>query len=80
MDEGLDTGNIVYQRTFDKPNYSYIDEVFDAHIRSETMIDMLKKELLLKDIVKPQNVNHGNTYYIIHPVLKHIAILDCIKN
>lgn len=80
MNEGLDTGDIIYQRTFEKPNHGYIDEVFDAHIRSETLIDMLKKKLLLKNNYKPQNLNHGNTYYIIHPVLKHIAILDCIKN
>ena len=79
MDEGLDTGNIVYQKTFDKPDYSFVDEVFDAHIRSETLIDVLKKELLFNNN-KPQNVNEGNKYYIIHPVLKHIAILDCIKN
>ena len=73
------TGNIVYQKTFEKPDYSFVDEVFDAHIRSETLIDVLKKELLFNNN-KPQNVNQGNTYYIIHPVLKHIAILDCIKN
>ena len=35
---------------------------------------------LLKDINKVQNPDHGNTYFIIHPVLKHIAILDCIKD
>ena len=80
MDEGLDTGNIIYQRTFKKPKNIYIDEVFDAHIRSETLIDVLKKELLLKNINKAQNPDNGNTYFIIHPVLKHIAILDCIKN
>ena len=52
MDEGLDTGNIVYQKTFENPDYSFVDEVFDAHIRSETLIDVLKKELLSMEKLK----------------------------
>ncbi len=77
MDESLDTGDIIYQRIFQKPSHEFIDDVYDAHIRSETMIELLKKNLLENKKFKKQD-EEGNTYYIIHPVLKHIAILSCL--
>ena len=79
MDENLDTGDIIYQKIFEKPSHEYIDNVYDAHIRSETMLELFKKKLLNSKNFKKQN-EKGNTYFIIHPVLKHIAILSCILN
>lgn len=79
MDEGLDTGPIIYQKIFSKPDHKYIDEIYDAHIRSETLIDILKSNLLQEVKFGVQN-SDGETYFIIHPVLKHIAILNCITN
>ena len=79
MDKNLDTGDIIYQKKFKKPSHEFIDDVYDAHIRSETMLDVLNKKLLNKKKFKKQS-KEGNTYYIIHPILKHIAILSCIKN
>ena len=32
-----------------------------------------------KHIITKQNPKLGETYYVIHPVLKHIAILGCIN-
>ena len=78
MDENLDTGNIVLQKTFSKPNHKFIDEIYDAHIRSETLIDVLKNNLLDQENFQKQDDSIGETYFIIHPVLKHIAILNCI--
>lgn len=77
MDIGLDTGNIIYQRVFEKPSHEFIDDVFDPHIRSETLMDVLKKNNFDKLEHKNQNSSDGDTYFIIHPVLKHIAILSC---
>jgi len=79
MDEKLDAGDIIVQKIFPKPNHVFIDEVYDAYIRSETLIEVLKKNLLIKNH-KKQDQTKGETYFIIHPVLKHIAILNCIKN
>ena len=78
MDESLDTGNIVLKKTFSKPNHEFIDEIYDAHIRSETLIDVLKNNLLDKENFQKQDNSIGETYFIIHPVLKHIAILNCL--
>jgi len=78
MDKTLDTGNIIYQKKFDKPNHQFIDEVYDPHIRSETLIKILEGKILEKNNFTEQNPENGETYFIIHPVLKHIAILNCI--
>ena len=80
MDLGLDTGDLVYQRNFEKPDHNFIDEVYDPHIRSETMIELFKNNILEKNELKKQDAEKGNTYYIIHPVLKHIAILSCQRS
>jgi methionyl-tRNA formyltransferase len=53
--------------------------VYDPYIRSETLVDVLKKNILEKNEFKKQKPSEGNTYYIIHPVLKHIALLCCQK-
>ena len=34
MNEGLDTGPIVHQKIFQKPNHVFIDEIYDSYIRS----------------------------------------------
>ena len=79
MDEKLDAGKIIHQKTFPKPSHIFIDNVFDAHIRSDTMIDVLKNSLLIKENFLKQDINVGETYFVIHPVLKHVAILSCLE-
>ena len=80
MDEKLDTGDTIYQKKFQKPTHRYFDEIFDPYIRSETLIELFKtKKLPFNDLIK-QNTSVGETYYIIHPVLKHISILSCLTD
>ena len=79
MNEKLDAGKIIHQKTFPKPSHIFIDDVFDAHIRSDTMTDVLKNNLLVKENFSKQDPNVGETYFVIHPVLKHVAILSCVK-
>jgi len=79
MDEKLDTGDIIFQKIFEKPNHIFVDEIYDPTIRSETLVEVLQKDLLNNTSSKKQDPNKGETYFIIHPVLKHIAILSCVK-
>ena len=73
MNKNLDTGDIIYQK-------KYLDNIFDPYIRSETLIELLEnKSTPFTESIK-QNPFDGETYYIIHPVLKHIAILSCLTN
>lgn len=78
MDEKIDTGDIIYQKKFPKPNYQFIDEVYDPYIRSETLIDVLSEQMISNIKTVKQNPSEGETYFIIHPVLKHISILSCL--
>lgn len=78
MDKNLDTGDIILQKNFEKPDHEFIDNVYDPHIRSETLLKILNENLIEKGEFKKQE-KEGETYYIIHPVLKHISILSCVK-
>jgi len=78
MDEKLDTGEIICQKEFSKPDHEFIDDVYDPHIRSELLVELFKKRFLENHFEK-NKLNGGETYYIIHPILKHIAIENCIK-
>jgi len=70
----------ICAKKFQKPNHKYLDDVFDPYIRAETLIELLKnKTMPFTESIK-QNPLDGETYHIIHPVLKHIAILRCITN
>lgn len=78
MEEKLDAGPIIYQKLFKKPNHIFLDDVYDPHIRSETLLDLFTKKLIEKQNFRKQDPE-GNIYYIIHPVLKHISILNCVQ-
>ena len=81
MSQKIDTGDIIAKKTFKKPNIPNIDYEYDCHIRSSLLIDIIKMYMKKgKFESKPQNLNKGETYFIIHPVLKHLAILSCVKD
>jgi len=80
MNKGIDTGDIIFQKEFSKPDHIYIDNIFDAHIRSETLLELLKTNLIEQNNYTQQIPDEGETYFVIHPVLKHIAILSCINS
>lgn len=80
MNEGIDTGKIIYQKIFNKPTHIFVDDIYDPHIRAETLVDVFRNNLLSKKEHYDQKSDDGETYHIIHPVLKHIAILSCIAN
>ena len=79
MDENLDTGDLILQLSFPKPSHIYLDDIFDPHIRSEALIAIFSRKLLEKKKFQKQEKSDSSPFFIIHPVLKHIAILRCIK-
>ena len=75
----IDQGDILLKKRFPVPNQNQDpDYDYDCIIRAETLIEALKK--LQRDgqfdRLEKQNTSTGNTYYVIHPVLKHIARLS----
>lgn len=75
MNVGLDTGDVIFQKEYTKPNHIYLDEVYDSHIRSDTLLEVLNND----EIIPKEQNKEGNVFFIIHPVLKHIAIASCYQ-
>lgn len=77
LDETIDTGPILLSRSFlPPPDRTKIDLEFDPFVRAEVLREILRK---LADghplSAHAQRETDKGTHYIIHPVLKHIAIL-----
>ena len=77
MSDKIDNGEVLEKINFKIPkNKSEIDLLYDPYIRAETISSVLKKYKkngFLKS--KKQNNSKQKTYYIIHPVLKHLSII-----
>jgi methionyl-tRNA formyltransferase len=74
----IDSGPVLMRKSFPAPaERSKIDHIYDSAARSKVLIETLQRYLVSKDWEFDLQINDGGeTYYIIHPVLKHIAILD----
>ena len=79
LDRNIDTGPIVARRHYPKPHRGMdIDHVYDPAIRADLLIRVMSvyaKEGRLPSIGY-QTRAEGTTYYVIHPVLKHLAVLS----
>lgn len=76
--EAIDSGPVILRRKFPAPiNRLAIDHVYDAGARAKVLIETLQGYLRDKCWKHELEENAGGeTYYIIHPVLKHISILQ----
>ena len=77
MNERLDDGNIIYTMDFNIPDDGVnIDYIFEPYTRATVLVNCLKNYIengCFK--IQEQNGYEAETYYIIHPILKHIALL-----
>lgn len=76
--EAIDSGPVLLRRKFPPPaNRQAIDHIYDSAARAKVLIQTLRDYIERGGwrVELPANVG-GETYYIIHPVLKHIAILE----
>lgn len=74
----IDSGPVLMRKSFPAPaDRSRIDHIYDSAARAKVLVETLQRHLVSKDWEFELQINDGGeTYYIIHPVLKHIAILD----
>ncbi len=78
LTEEIDCGPVLRRRKFPSPaNRQEIDHIYDSGARAKVLVETLQNYLKCGgwEFELPDNTG-GETYYIIHPVLKHIAILD----
>ena len=77
LNEGIDQGEVLYQETFPLPSFSVdIDYVYEPWARAQVLVRTLQQYLDRECKFSPsaQSNDDAETYYIIHPVLKHLAL------
>jgi methionyl-tRNA formyltransferase len=78
LDRSIDTGPIVARRRYPKPRPGLdIDRLYDPAIRADLLVRVMSAYAKTGRLPspEPQTPDQGATYYVIHPVLKHLAIL-----
>ncbi|MDR2643741.1 MAG: hypothetical protein LBC74_13220 [Planctomycetaceae bacterium] len=79
----LDSGNLLLRVTYPHPiNGMNIDRDYDNTIRADTMKQVLKHYISKGHLPQTSYTPNEkeNIYYVIHPVLKNIAILSLNKS
>ncbi|MBI2026250.1 MAG: hypothetical protein HYS98_00320 [Deltaproteobacteria bacterium] len=79
LNENIDEGRVIKTKDFPKPDdVEIIDYVYDSFIRASVLVEVMRDYVHTGFFeTKAQCIDNGETYFIIHPVLKHIAILCC---
>lgn len=75
----IDEGDIVARRAYPAPPAGLdIDHLYDGAIRADLLKRTLRDWLASRDFGfrMRQTAGEGGEYYIIHPVLKHLALLS----
>lgn len=78
LTDNIDNGPIIRREIYPPPeDRTTIDLWYDPFIRSDLLVKVLRDYVKSGEIdAQPQTKNDGDLYFIIHPVLKHIAILS----
>lgn len=82
LSEGIDEGEIITQGKFSIPEKdTNIDTLYEPYIRSQVLKKALKGYVTTGNWnVKKQDNHNAQTFYIIHPVLKHLALMGDCRN
>lgn len=82
LEEKLDAGAILCAEKFPLPPADVdIDYIYEPYVRSQVLVKALKQHLETGSFsAQPQPQEEAETYYIIHPVLKHLALLKVAQD
>ncbi len=76
LNERIDEGKIIDREWFPPPAGAEADYSYDSIIRGEILVRVLKSKIQTgkypMEIVQGEE---GTTYYVIHPVMKHLALM-----
>jgi len=77
LTEKIDEGPILLAKNFPAPsNRELIDYIYDPAARARVLVETLHAfQTSGQWLSEPQADSHFGPFYIIHPVLKHVAIL-----
>ncbi|HKK71473.1 MAG TPA: hypothetical protein VKA86_09670 [Candidatus Krumholzibacteria bacterium] len=83
MRAGLDGGPVAYRRALEvDPTWTPegLDHVDDARIRSRVLVETLCRLREPGFAAEEQDAGDQKTFYVIHPVLKHIALTTALPS
>ena len=77
LSEGIDEGGIITQEVFGTPKETVdIDYIYEPYMRSQVLLKVLNEYVEKNHLESKEQAEDGaETYFIIHPVLKHLAML-----
>lgn len=78
LDASIDTGPVIERRAYPTPPRGMdLDRVYDTAIRADLLVRLLGRYAETGTLAasEEQRPEDGATYYVIHPVLKHVALL-----
>ena len=76
LDLKIDSGPMLYRKKFPPPkDKTQIDHIYDSAARAKVLVETLSNYKDSGEFQTRYGLDEGEIYYIIHPVLKHIAIL-----
>lgn len=75
FEEGIDEGPILYKNEYKiiEKNIDF-DYVLDPLVRAKTLIEFFKMKEL--STTQQKEEDESSTFYIIHPLLKHISLIN----
>jgi methionyl-tRNA formyltransferase len=77
LDTGIDTGPLVRRRHYPIPPPEInVDLLYDSALRADVLVDVLKDYAETGTLKPAADDGEDRTYYVIHPVLKHLALLS----
>ncbi|MAF95815.1 MAG: methionyl-tRNA formyltransferase [Rhodospirillaceae bacterium] len=81
LEKEIDSGPIVARRRYPLPPRGMdVDSYYDNMLRAALLVNVLKDFTADGTLPRIPNEDGGLTYYVIHPVLKHIALLSLEAN
>lgn len=79
LDQRIDEGHILMRRRYPRPAADVdLDLLYDNAIRADLLVRVLRRYQRRRALWRgrAQSPGTGRSYYVIHPVLKHIARLS----
>ena len=77
LNRKIDEGEVIGEKSFEPPSdRTTIDKDFDPWMRADLLVQVLNDYAESGKFVSfPQPKDGPGAYYVIHPVLKHLAIM-----
>ncbi len=78
LEPGIDTGPILGRRRYPAPKGVEIDRIMDPVARADLLCEVLAERVRTGRFPPARHDHEGaETYHVIHPVLKHLALRRC---